>query len=55
MNELKDIHEWLDWTYANHAPHGLIVFLERTLQELEEDLRQEEIEEYWKDELELPQ
>lgn len=55
MNELEDIQAWLEWAQANHAPNGLIIFLERTIDTIHEDLRIAEIEEYWKDELELPQ
>jgi hypothetical protein len=55
MNELEDINEWLEWAHANNAPNGLIIFLERTIKALQEDLNIAEAEEYWKDELELPQ
>ena len=55
MNEMDEIQEWLEWAHANRAPNGLIIFLERTIKELHEDLTAEEAEEYWKDELELPQ
>jgi hypothetical protein len=55
MSELCEIQEWLEWAHANHAPNGLIIFLERTITEVSEDLAAVETEEYWKDELELPQ
>lgn len=55
MNELDEIQEWLAWAHANHAPKGLIIFLERTIQAIQDDLAVAEAEEYWKDELELPQ